>query len=140
MPKQHLTYIVTAYGKPRSKYGLGNDFAEWARAAGLADHCRLHGLKKGGMRRRAEAGNTAHELMAFSGHKTLAEVQRYTEEANYKRLADSGAAKMRAAQNKNSTYTNVEAQLHKHEPKPLKAKRWTNEMALPRGLEPLFSP
>jgi hypothetical protein len=59
------------------------------------------------MRRRAEAGNTAHELMAFSGHKTLAEVQRYTEAANYKRLADSGAAKMRAAQNKNSTYTNV---------------------------------
>jgi integrase len=140
MPKQHLTYIVTAYGKPRSKYGLGNDFAGWARAAGLPDHCRLHGLKKGGMRRRAEAGNTAHELMAFSGHKTLAEVQRYTEDANYKRLADSGAAKMQAVQNKNATYTNIEALLHKHEPKPLKAKRWTNEMALPRGLEPLFSP
>ena len=49
-----------------------------------------------------------------------------------KRLADSGAAKMRAAQNKNSTYTNVEAQLHKHEPKPLKAKRWKDELALPR--------
>ena len=30
MPKSHLTYIVTAYGKPRSKYGLGNDFAKWA--------------------------------------------------------------------------------------------------------------
>ena len=27
MPKSHLTYIVTAHGKPRSKYGLGNDFA-----------------------------------------------------------------------------------------------------------------
>ena len=25
MPKAHLTYIVTAYGKPRSKYGLGHD-------------------------------------------------------------------------------------------------------------------
>jgi hypothetical protein len=61
--------------------------------------------------------------MAFSGHKTLAEVQRYTEAANKKRLADSGAAKMRAAQNKNTTYTNIEAQLHKHESKPLKAKR-----------------
>jgi integrase len=140
MPKQHLTYIVTAYGKPRSKYGLGNDFAEWAREAGLPDRCRLHGLKKGGMRRRAEAGNTAHELMAFSGHKTLAEVQRYTEAANKKWLADSGAAKMRAAQNKNTTYTNIEAQLHKHEPKSLKANRWKDEMALPRGLEPLFSP
>ena len=30
------------------------------------------------MRRLAEAGNTAHELMAISGHKTLTEVQRYT--------------------------------------------------------------
>ncbi len=50
------------------------------------------------MRRRAEARNTTHELMAFSGHKTLAEVQRYTEAANTKRLADSGAAKMREAQ------------------------------------------
>jgi hypothetical protein len=27
------------------------------------------------MRRLAEAGGTAHELMAFSGHKTLTEVQ-----------------------------------------------------------------
>ena len=140
MPKQHLTYIVTAYGRPRSKYGLGSDFAKWARAAGLPDHCRLHGLKKGGMRRRAEANNTTHELMAFSGHKTLPEVQRYTEDANDKLLADSGAAKMRAAQNKNTTYTNIEAQLHKHEPNPLKTKRWKHEVALPRGLEPLFSP
>jgi integrase len=77
MPKEHLTYIVTAYGKPRSKYGLGNDFARWATEAGLPARCRLHGLKKGGMRRLAEVGSTAHELMAISGHKTLTEVQRY---------------------------------------------------------------
>jgi hypothetical protein len=51
--------------------------------------------KKGGMRRRAEAGNTPHELMAFSGYKTLSEVQRYISAADKKRLADSGAAKMR---------------------------------------------
>jgi len=71
MPKGHLTYIVSAYGKPRSKYGLGNDFAKWATEAGLPARCRLHGLKKGGMRRLAEAGNTAHELMAISGHPHL---------------------------------------------------------------------
>ena len=65
MPKVHLTYIVTAHGKPRSKYGLGNDFAKWATEAGLPARCRLHGLKKGGMRRLAEAGGTAHELMAI---------------------------------------------------------------------------
>jgi integrase len=112
MPKAHLTYIVTANGKPRSKYGLGNDFAEWAREAGLPDRCRLHGLKKGGMRRRAEAGNTAHELMAFSGHKTLIEVQRYTSAADKKRLADSGAAKMRG-QSENTEVTNLAAQSYK---------------------------
>ena len=93
-----LTFVYTEYGKPHSKKGLGNDFARWVKEAGLPDRCRLHGLKKGGMRQRAEAGNTTHELMATSGHKTLAEVERYTKEADKKRLAKSGAAKMRAAQ------------------------------------------
>jgi integrase len=113
MPKSHLTYIVTAHGKPRSKYGLGNDFAKWATEAGLPARCRLRGLKKGGMRRWAEAGGTAHELMAFSGHKTLTEVQRYTSDADKKRLADSGAAKMRERTKSNANYTNLDTHLHK---------------------------
>ena len=112
MPKSHLTYIVTAYGKPRSKYGLGNDFAKWATEAGLPAQCRMHGLKKSGMRRLAEAGGTAHELMAVSGHKTLTEVQRYTKDADRKRLADSGMAKLRG-QSENSNVTNIERALHK---------------------------
>jgi integrase len=93
MPRGHLTYIVTAYGKPRSVAGLGNDFARWATEAGLPKRCRLHGLKKGGMRRLAEAGDTTHELMAISGHRTLSEVQRYTADADRKKLADSGMKK-----------------------------------------------
>jgi hypothetical protein len=121
MPKLHLTYIVTAYGKPRSKYGLGNDFAKWATEAGLPAHCRLHGLKKAGMRRLAEAGNTTHELMAISGHRTLAEVQRYTEDADRKRLAESGMAKLRG-QSENTNVTNTAAPVHKQPAKALKAK------------------
>jgi hypothetical protein len=113
MPKSHLTYIVTAYGKPRSKYGLGNDFAKWATDAGLPSRCRLHGLKKSGMRRLAEAGNTAHELMAISGHKTLSEVQRYTSAADRKRLADSGMAKMREGTKRNEDYANIASPLRK---------------------------
>ena len=112
MPKAHLTYIVNAYGRPRSKYGLGNDFAKWATEAGLPANCRLHGLKKGGMRRLAEAGGTAHELMAISGHKTLSEVQRYTKDADRKKLADSGIAKLRG-QSENTNVTNIEPPLHK---------------------------
>jgi integrase len=114
MPKQHLTYIVTAYGKPRSKYGLGTDFARWATQAGLPARCRLHGLKKSGMRRLAEDGNTAHELMAQSGHKTLTEVQRYTDGADQKRLADSGYAKRRQRTKGVDDVTNSPTNLHKH--------------------------
>ena len=107
------------YAKPRSKYGLGNDFAKWVTEAGMPKRCRLHGLKKGGMRRRAEAGNTTHELMAFSGHRTLIEVQRYTDAADKKRLADSGQRKMQA-QNENADVTNIGSPLHKQPQKPLK--------------------
>ncbi|MGA7452735.1 MAG: tyrosine-type recombinase/integrase, partial [Rhodoplanes sp.] len=114
MPKAHLTYIVTAYGKPRSKFGLGTDFAKWATAAGLPAHCRLHGLKKGCMRRLAEDGSTAHELMAISGHKTLSEVQRYTADADRKRLAETAMAKRRTRTNCAADDTNTPTQLHKH--------------------------
>ena len=62
MPKAHLTYIVSIYGKPRSKYGLGNDFAKWATEAGLPAYCRLHGLKKGGMRSPAFDGRSSDRL------------------------------------------------------------------------------
>jgi hypothetical protein len=70
------------------------------------------------MRRRAEAGNTAHELMAFSGHKTPR--CSYTEAANKKRLADSGAAKMRRGQSANCVVTNAAAQKLQTATKPLK--------------------
>ncbi len=120
MPKGHLTYIVTAYGKPRSKYGLGNDFAKWATEAGLPKRCRLHGLKKGGMRRLAEDGATTHELMAISGHKTLSEVQRYTDAADQLRLADSGMAKR--GQSENNSVANLGARSGKPAPKSLNRK------------------
>ena len=118
MPVKHLTYIVTAYGKPRSKFGLGTDFAKWATTAGLPKRCRLHGLKKAGMCRFADVTATAHELMAISGHKTLAEVQRYTADADMKRLADSAMAKRRAGQNEDIVVTNSSTPLHKLAKKP----------------------
>ena len=115
MPKAHLTYIVTAYGKPRSKFGLGTDFAKWATAAGLPPRCRLHGLKKGGMCRLGYAGLTTLEIMAISGHKTLSEVERYTRDAQRKLLADQGMKKKRGMRtNCADDDTNTPTQLHKH--------------------------
>lgn len=120
MPKSgHLTYLVRASGRPWSKSALGRDFAQWAREAGLADHCRMHGLKKAQLRRRAEKGNTVHELRGLSGHKSLAMLQHYTEAADLKRLADSGDAKMRD-ESANAPVTNAADPLHKHADKSLK--------------------
>jgi hypothetical protein len=39
------------------------------------------------MRRLAEAGKTEKQIMAVSGHKTMKEVQRYTDAADQRRLA-----------------------------------------------------
>ena len=47
-----------------------------------------------------------------SGHKTLAEVQRYTETASKKKLADSGFAKMQGTKG-DDTHTNADTLLHK---------------------------
>jgi hypothetical protein len=50
--------------------------------------------------------------MAISGHKTLAEVQRYTSAVDKKRLAGSAMAKMWRTKG-DDTYTNLDTPLHK---------------------------
>ena len=72
------------------------------------------------MRRLAEAGGTAHELMAISGHKTLTEVQRYTDDADKKLLADERHGED-ADRARSADYTNTGAPLHKHGKKVSKA-------------------
>jgi len=49
----------------------------------------VHGLRKAICRRLAEAGCTAAQIAAISGHKSLAEVQRYIEAASQQRLAEA---------------------------------------------------
>lgn len=86
-PAENLTFLVTEYGKPFSPAGFGNLFRDWCRSAGLLEHCSAHGLRKAASRRLAEAGCTAHEIMAITGHLTLKEVTRYTAAVDRKRLA-----------------------------------------------------
>lgn len=96
MPKDHLVWFVTQHGKPRTSSGLSDIFPEWARAAGLPDHCRLHGLKKAGLRRMAEDDCTTHEMMATSGHVSLQSLEIYTRKFNRRKAADRAIAKRKA--------------------------------------------
>lgn len=82
------TWLVTSFGKPFSIKGFGNKFREWCNKAGLP-HCTSHGLRKAASARLAELGCTPHEIMAITGHRSMAEVDRYTRAARQKVLARS---------------------------------------------------
>jgi integrase len=86
-PNEHLTFLVTEYGWPFTPAGFTNWFRDRCADAGLPKGLSPHGLRKAMCRRLAEAGCTPHEIMAISGHKSLAEVTRYTEAASRARLA-----------------------------------------------------
>jgi len=54
----------------------------------------------------AEAGATANEIAAVTGHKTLAEVQRYTEQADRSGMADIALEKMQKRSNEQQNLAN----------------------------------
>jgi integrase len=93
-PSEHLTFLVTAFGKPFTAPGFGNWFRDQCNAAGLP-HCSFHGLRKAASVRLAEAGCTPHEIAAITGHASLKEIVRYTATADRKRLAISAMEKMK---------------------------------------------
>jgi integrase len=93
-PKDRLTFISQADGRPLGAASLGAEFREWLRKAGMPDQLSLHGLRKASGRRLAEAGCSVHEIAAVTGHRTLTEIARYTREAERTRLAESGMGKV----------------------------------------------
>lgn len=82
-----MTFLVTAQGKPFTPAGFTNWFRDMVREAKLPDGLSPHGLRKATCRRLAEAGCTPHQIMAISGHRSPAEVTRYTVAAGRKQLA-----------------------------------------------------
>jgi integrase len=77
--------------------GLGRWFASAIDSAGLPDDVVLHGLRKVAAKSLADAGCTAHEIMAITGHKSLTEVQRYTEAASQRTGATAAIHKLENA-------------------------------------------
>lgn len=85
-PGEHLTILSTSYGQPFSVKGSGQFVSAAIVDAGLPTRCKAHGLRKAAARRLAEAGCSANEIMAVTGHKTLSEVERYVRAAEQERL------------------------------------------------------
>jgi len=78
-----LAFVLNDSGKAfASSAAFGNKFADWCKQAGLqtvlcADgrvrNYRAHGLRKAALVALAHAGCTGPELMAVSGHSSLAQ-------------------------------------------------------------------
>lgn len=86
-PANHLTFLVTAYGKPFSIKGFQQWFAKKARQAGIKPElqedghvrdCTAHGLRKSAATRLANAGCTDRQIMAVTGHQTVKALSLYT--------------------------------------------------------------
>ena len=94
--REHVAILFNSRGKAFK----AKSFSAWMReaitAAGLPLDAQPHGLRKAAARRLAEAGCSANEIMAVTGHKSLSEAERYTREADQARLATAAIAKQKA--------------------------------------------
>jgi integrase len=92
----NLTFLVTERGRPFPPHSFSQWFRKHCDDAGLPKRCVAHGLRKAAGRKLAEAGCTAHEIMAILGHTTLKEAERYTREFDRAKAARSAMAKLAA--------------------------------------------
>ena len=93
-PSGHLTFLVNENDRPFTVRHFGRTFRKWCDEAGLP-HCSAHGLRYATAAHLAEHGASAHEIMAITGHRSLAEVERYTRAAWKATLADAAMARLK---------------------------------------------
>lgn len=93
LPRDRLLFITQSARpvgyRPES---LGNWFRDRCAEAGVPGS--LHGLRKAGAVRLADAGASDWELASYLAHSDTKQSSVYTKKANRSRLADSGFAKM----------------------------------------------
>jgi integrase len=86
-PSKGIYLVGDKNGRPINRRTLTVLISAASKAAGLPVECVAHGLRKAALRRLAEHGATSKEMQAISGHRTLAEIERYTRQADQRRLA-----------------------------------------------------
>lgn len=93
-PGGDLLLTTDRHGHAFNPDDFSGRFRDWCDEAELPIRCSLHGLRKAACRRLAEAGCTAHEIKAISGHRSLKEVERYCEAASQAKMARSAMDKL----------------------------------------------
>jgi enterobacteria phage integrase len=69
-PRSHQRILTMAFGKPFTPKGFGDWMVDKIGQSGVASRRITHGLRKAAARRLAEAGCSANEIAAITGHAT----------------------------------------------------------------------
>jgi integrase len=98
-PRSGVTILTSNEGRAFSAPWLGRSFGNAVRSTGLprgSEGCHLHGLRKTAGVKLAEAGCSAHEIMAILGC-SMQNADHYCKHAQQKVLATSAIAKLERA-------------------------------------------
>ncbi len=87
--------VITQYGQPFSAKSLGGRMADWTKSAGIPAGYTLHGLRKTLGKALAEGQATTRQLMDVLGHTDIKHAELYSREAEQRRLAEDGMAKLK---------------------------------------------
>ena len=93
-PTKGMHLIGDQHGRAIKSQSLSEMMTRAIAAAGLPRNCVPHGLRKAILRRIAEHGGSTKEIASVSGHKSLAEVERYTRDADQRKLSTAAIAKL----------------------------------------------
>lgn len=93
-PSKGIYLIGDPHGRPIQRRALSALIVRAAKLAGLPRKCVAHGLRKAILRRLAEHGSSTKQIQAVSGHRTLGEIERYTRQADQKRLAKAAIGRL----------------------------------------------
>ena len=81
-----MIFLETPAGAPHTDKGFGAYLKQQVRAAGLPDDLSAHGLRHARAAALAELGWSASRIGAWTGHRSLSEVQHYTGRADRRRM------------------------------------------------------
>jgi len=94
-----ITILTNAGGRPWVKRSFSVMFSMLVQRHPVLSGCVFHGLRMTAAARLAEAGCSAHEIAAITGHASLAMVQLYTRGADQVSRAKAAVLKLERAQN-----------------------------------------
>lgn len=111
--------LRTMTGRPWTAQHLKHKAGAAIKAAGLTGLV-FHGLRHTAAVKLAEAGCSAAEIQAITGHKGLAMVQHYTKKANQKKLGSSAMARLEASMAEGVLQNDPDASAKPKRPNPRK--------------------